>query len=128
MGQGQYEGVFILDPDQKKDDTGNVLVGTVEKLIADHGGTITQRQIWGRRRLTYPIRKRHDGFYYLVWFDLAPHAVVTLQRVLRLHEGILRAFVTAVVRPSPGAGKPADGTPVATGSAAESQEPQGAPR
>jgi len=41
-------------------------------------------EVWGRRRLAYPIKRRHDGIFHLAHFTLDPELTVELERALRL--------------------------------------------
>jgi small subunit ribosomal protein S6 len=65
----------------------------VEKVIAASGGSVTQRDDWGKRRLAFPISKFTEGFYTVLQFDFPPTAVSDLERALGLTEEVLRFIV-----------------------------------
>jgi len=43
-------------------------IETVRNWITAVGGNITDVDVWGRRRLAYPIRKQREGFYVIFYF------------------------------------------------------------
>ena len=67
----KYEIVFISNPeitDQEIKD----LVKIVSKEINDLNGTIVKTDIWGLKKLSYPIKKFTEGYYILIEFDILP--------------------------------------------------------
>jgi small subunit ribosomal protein S6 len=52
--------------------------------------------VWGRRRLAYPIDKKSEGIYAVVDLTSEPDPVRELDRQLNLNEAILR---TKILRP-----------------------------
>jgi small subunit ribosomal protein S6 len=90
-----YEVVIIVHPDL--DET--ALNGIVDKLkgwIVDGGGVIEKVDVWGKRRLAYPIKKQRDGQYVLLKVQMAPTFGTELDRNLRFTEPVIRYLVTAV--------------------------------
>jgi small subunit ribosomal protein S6 len=84
-----YELVFIVHPDL--DETAFTDVVTkVRTWITDAGGEITKLDLWGKRRLAYPIRKVSEGQYVLMQTSFAPTFGITLERNLRFLEPVLR--------------------------------------
>ena len=60
------------------------------------GGTITQTNVWGRRRLAYPINNLTEGQYVLFLAQLPAQALAGLEREFRLSEEILRFLIVRV--------------------------------
>jgi small subunit ribosomal protein S6 len=60
------------------------------------GGTVTQTNVWGRRRLAYPINKLTEGQYVLFLANLPAQALSGLEREFRLNEEILRFLIVRV--------------------------------
>ena len=87
-----YETVFILTPVlsdvQMKD-----AVEKFTKVLTDNGATIVNEEMWGLRKLAYPIQKKSTGFYTLVEFDAAPATIKKLETAYRRDERVLR-FLT----------------------------------
>ena len=87
-----YEVTLVVRPDM--DDT--AFTGVVDKVkgwIATAGGTVNQTNVWGRRRLAYPINKLTEGQYVLLLATLPTQALAGLERELRLAEEILRFLI-----------------------------------
>ena len=87
-----YETVFILAPvlsDQQMKEA----VEKFEKVLTDNGATIVNEEIWGLRKLAYPIQKKSTGFYNLVEFDADPTIVKKIETAFRRDERVLRFLV-----------------------------------
>lgn len=87
-----YEIVFIVHPDLDE----NALNETVERVkgwITTQGGEVSKVDLWGKRQLAYPIRKRREGYYVLLETQMPGSAVAEVERNLRIHEPILRYLI-----------------------------------
>ena len=88
----KYETVFILtavlsDAQMKE---------AVEKfttVLKEKGATIVNEEMWGLRKLAYPIQKKSTGFYTLVEFEGEPTVVKKLETAFRRDERVMR-FLT----------------------------------
>ncbi len=89
-----YELLYIIDPDLSEEETA-ALVEKFQKLIGEYG-SITETNIWGKRKLAYPINDKLEGYYVLETFTTTPDLPVELNRVLGITEGIMRSMVTAL--------------------------------
>ncbi len=87
-----YETVFILTP-VLSDVQMKEAVEKFTKLLTDNGATIVNQEMWGLRKLAYPIQKKSTGFYTLVEFDGEPTIVKTLETAFRRDERVLRDLV-----------------------------------
>jgi small subunit ribosomal protein S6 len=87
-----YEFVFIVHPEVEGDDLTTV-VEAVKSLIERGGGEVTKNELWGLRRLAYPIQDQWEGQYVLMQFDLEPQGVAELERNLGLNEQIMRHLI-----------------------------------
>ncbi|KAA3647936.1 MAG: 30S ribosomal protein S6 [Chloroflexi bacterium] len=90
-----YEVVVIVHPDLDESAFGEV-VELVKGWITEDGGTITNVDVWGKRRMAYEIRKQREGQYVLIHTEMQPEAQAELERKLRLQEPIMRFMVTRV--------------------------------
>lgn len=90
-----YEVTFIVRPDMDEAAFTSV-VDKVKGWITTAGGTITQTNIWGRRRLAYPIENLTEGQYVLLLANLPAASLASLERDLRLSEEILRFLIVRV--------------------------------
>jgi small subunit ribosomal protein S6 len=87
-----YELVFIVHPEI--DDEGlAAAVETVEDLVQRGGGQVVKVDLWGVRRLAYPIQKLREGQYVLMHLNMQPAGVAELERSLGLSEQVIRHLV-----------------------------------
>ena len=87
-----YEAVFILTP-VLSDAQMKEAVEKFKAVITNNGGTITNEENWGMRKLAYPIQKKSTGFYTLLQFDAEPTLIAALETQFRRDERVLR-FLT----------------------------------
>jgi small subunit ribosomal protein S6 len=91
----QYESTFIINA-SLEDAQIEAALNRASEAITRNGGEITAVNKWGRKRLSYPIQKKNNGFYVNLEFT-APGAVIPqLERVFLLDENILR-YLTIVL-------------------------------
>jgi len=65
----------------------------VQALIGTLGGEVAKVDVWGKRRLAYPVEKEQEGYYAIFNMKLDPAQVVELDRVLKLRPQVLRHMV-----------------------------------
>ena len=94
MAINKYESIFVLDAalDEEKI---TALSEKFTKLI-EANGTIESVDVWGKRRLAYPIDYKTEGFYTLVKFTANPEFPKELERIYGITEGVLRTIVIRV--------------------------------
>jgi len=84
-----YETVFILTPvlseDQMKD-----TVLKFKKVLEDDGAKIINEEMWGLKRLAYPIQHKSTGFYNLIEFEAGPQTIKKLDIEYRRDEKVMR--------------------------------------
>ena len=64
----KYELALVVDAKIEED----ARVATVEKAkdyVTKFGGTITEVEEWGKKRLAYEIQHMKEGYYYFIKFD-----------------------------------------------------------
>ena len=91
----KYELVCIVHPDL--DET--AFNGVVEKIkgwVVETSGSIDKVEVWGRKRLAYPIKKQREGQYILFNISLEPTATAPLDQNLRFLEPVIRYMLTGV--------------------------------
>ena len=84
-----YELVFILNASLSDDDFTRAL-GKINDLIGKLGGTITETNQWGKKRLAYPIKRQTEGNYVLEKVQIKPTALKEIDASLKLSEDVLR--------------------------------------
>ena len=88
----KYETVFILTP-VLSDAQMKEAVEKFATVLTDHGATIANQELWGLRKLAYPIEKKSTGFYSLIEFDGDPSIIRKLETAYRRDERVIR-FLT----------------------------------
>ena len=91
----RYEVMVILDPELEERTVAPSL-DTYLNVVRQDGGNVESVDVWGRRRLAYEIRKKHEGIYAVIELNAEPATVKELDRQLGLNESVLR---TKVLRP-----------------------------
>jgi len=90
-----YETVFILTPvlseDQMKD-----TVLKFKKVLEDEGSKIVNEEMWGLKKLAYPIQHKSTGFYNLLEFEAVPQTIKKLETEFRRDEKVMR-FLTVTL-------------------------------
>ncbi len=89
-----YELMFIVHPEQDETEF-NEVVEKVKGWITDSGGQVDNLDLWGKRRLAYPIQKQVEGQYVLMNTQLDPAFCSDLEHNLGLQEPIMRFLLTA---------------------------------
>ena len=87
-----YEALYIVQPDATEDDI-QAITKEVEDLITTDGGVIVRSEVWGKRRLAYPVNKFTEGVYVLLRFEADAAFIVKLERYYQLSEVIIRDLV-----------------------------------
>ena len=87
----KYETIFVLDADLDEERTA-ALTERFQKLIADNG-TGESVDVWGKRRLAYPINYKTEGYYVLVNFSSSPEFPKELERIYGITDGVIRTLV-----------------------------------
>jgi small subunit ribosomal protein S6 len=90
-----YEVMVILDPSVEERAV-SPLIENFLNVVRTGGGKVEKIDTWGRRRLSYEIKKQSEGIYSVIDLKAEPGVVKELDRQLNLSESVLR---TKVLRP-----------------------------
>jgi small subunit ribosomal protein S6 len=88
-----YEVVYIFDTQVPEERIAEKLDRFHQLLTANGGGEVTAVDHWGRRQLSYPIRKRHNGYYVIAQFRSIADSLPEFERLLKLDEELIRYLV-----------------------------------
>ena len=88
-----YELVLVVHP-ELDENAFNELLEKVKGWITEAGGQVTKVDLWGKRRLSYLIRKQREGVYVVMQVSLQPASCAVLERNLRFQESVLRFLLT----------------------------------
>jgi small subunit ribosomal protein S6 len=84
-----YELIVIISPEVPEEEV-PTNIDKIGEFITSKGGSITQVDRWGKRRLAYPIKHFKEGNYVLTKFKIEPAMTAELEVNLRISEKILR--------------------------------------
>lgn len=85
----RYETLLIMRPDLEEDQVKAVL-DEVSSIIARAGGSVSGVDIWGTRRLEYPIKREESGHYAVVNYESGEGVAKELERVMGIRDDVLR--------------------------------------
>ena len=61
----KYELAVVVSAKIEDEDRA-ATIEKVKEYITRFGGTVTEVEEWGKKKLAYEIQKMHEGFYYFV--------------------------------------------------------------
>ena len=91
----QYELVFALTPVANESEASTIVEG-VSEYVSNQGGEVTEQEVWGIRRLAYPIRNYQEGNYVRAVVSLNSSSVASLEHSLQANEEILTHMVSRI--------------------------------
>ncbi|HEY8693576.1 MAG TPA: 30S ribosomal protein S6, partial [Chloroflexota bacterium] len=92
-----YELSFVVRPDID-DKSIKAAADRVQGLITQRGGSLTNVQEWGKRRLAYKIQHLAEGTYFVYRLQMEPSAAAEIEHELNLDEQVLR-FIMIYLEP-----------------------------
>jgi len=90
-----YELVLIISP-EVIEERFDATIDNVNQFITEKGGTISNVERWGKRRLAYPIEHFMEGSYVLTRFSLKPALSKELEANLQISEEVLRHLLIRI--------------------------------
>ena len=90
-----YEHVFISRQDLSNTQA-EALIEHFSTVIADNGGKIVEHEYWGVKTMAYKINKNRKGHYAFLRSDAPAPAVQEMERLMRLHDDVVRCLTIKV--------------------------------
>ena len=87
-----YEIMFILST-QLTDEEKQAGVEFVEKTLTAGGAPEVKTEIWGDRKLAYPIKKKENGYYVLTTFQADGTQFTEIEAKLNINESLLKYMI-----------------------------------
>ncbi len=87
----KYEVMFIIEA-ALEDDKKQAAIEMVKEIIAADG-EVGKVEVWGMRRLAYPIQKKNEGYYVVIQFVGKPELPKELDRRLKISDSIIRHII-----------------------------------
>ena len=90
-----YEHVMIARQDLSNTQAEGLIehFGTV---LSDNGGTLVDNEYWGVKTMAYKINKNRKGHYAYMRTDAPAAAVQEMERLMRLHDDVMRVLTIKV--------------------------------
>ena len=85
----KYELAVIVSA-KIEDDERAATVDKCKALIERFGGTITNVDEWGKKRLAYEILKMKEAFYYFIQFEAESTAPAEIESRVRIMDNVIR--------------------------------------
>ena len=90
-----YEHVFIARQDLSNAQAEG-LIEHFGQVLSDNGGSVVGTEYWGLRTMAYKINKNRKGHYGYMKSDSPSSAVQEMERLMRIHEDIMRIMTVKV--------------------------------
>ena len=90
-----YEHVMI----SRQDLSGAQAEGLIEHfgaILTDNGGKVEMSEYWGIKTMAYKINKNRKGHYAFLRTDAPAPAVQEMERLMRLHDDVMRVLTIKV--------------------------------
>tara|TARA_R110002095_G_scaffold29433_1_gene29095 strand:+ start:388 stop:762 length:375 start_codon:yes stop_codon:yes gene_type:complete len=95
MRMALYEHVFISRQDLSSAQAEG-LVEHFTAILKDNGGNVLENEYWGLKTMAYKINKNRKGHYVFMKSDAPSAAVQEMERLMRLHDDVMRIMTIKV--------------------------------
>ena len=90
-----YEHVFISRQDLSNAQAEG-LIEHFSAVLSDNEGKVIDQEYWGLKTMAYKINKNRKGHYAFLKSDAPSSAVQEMERLMRLHEDVMRVMTIRV--------------------------------
>ncbi len=87
-----YENIVILDA-ALADEEAEAAITKIKELIAAQGGEVLKVDIWGRKKLSYEIKKQKKGLYVLLFYKTPPAAIKKIEELYKVFDAVLKYII-----------------------------------
>ena len=84
-----YELMLIINGELTQEDADAEFEKFI-KVVEDGNGKILNIDKWGLKRFAYPIKKKNNGYYYVVRLGVDYQLLKELERLFRINENLFR--------------------------------------
>ena len=85
----KYELALVVNA-KVVDDVRTATVEKAKEYIARYGGTVTEVEDWGKKRLAYEIQHMREAYYYFIQFEADTTCPAEVERHVRIMENVVR--------------------------------------
>ena len=91
----KYEHVIIARQDLSNMQAEG-LVEHFSKVLTENEGKVLDSEYWGLKTMAYKVNKNRKGHYAFIKSDAPAEAVQEMERLMRLHEDVMRVMTIKV--------------------------------
>jgi small subunit ribosomal protein S6 len=73
-----------------EDDERAAVIDKCKAYVERFGGTITEVDEWGKKRLAYEVQKMKEAFYYFIKFDAESTVPAEIESRVRIMDNVIR--------------------------------------
>ena len=88
----KYELALVVNA-KIEDEAREAVVEKAKSYVARYGGTVTEVEEWGKKRLAYEVQKRREGFYYFIQFEADATCPAEVERHVRIMDNVMRYLI-----------------------------------
>ena len=85
----KYELALVVSA-KIEDDARTAAVEKAKEYIIRAGGTVTEVEDWGKKRLAYEVQKMTEGYYYFIQFEAETTVPAVVEQDVRIMDNVLR--------------------------------------
>lgn len=85
----KYELCVVVSA-KLEDEVRTATVDKCKEYVTRFGGTITDVEEAGKKKLAYEIQKQKEAFYYFIHFDAEATTPIEIENNIRLMEDVMR--------------------------------------
>ncbi len=85
----KYELAVVVSA-KLEDEERVAVIEKVKEYISRFGGTVTNVDEWGKKKLAYEIQKMKEAFYYFIKFESEPITPAEVEKQIRIMENVIR--------------------------------------
>ena len=94
MKKNKYETILILSMGKKEEER-QATLEKIEKLISDNG-ELLDVEVWGDRKLAFPIQGQNNGYYILINFISTSEFIDDLNKAYDIEETIIKHIIVKI--------------------------------
>ena len=85
----KYELAVVLNVNLEEEER-TATIEKVKEYITRFGGTVTNVDDWGKKRLAYEVQKSKEAFYYFIQFESDANCPNEVEQNIRIMENVVR--------------------------------------
>ncbi|MDD6434787.1 MAG: 30S ribosomal protein S6 [Clostridiales bacterium] len=85
----KYELAVVVSA-KIEDDARAAVIEKVKGYIDRFGGTVTDVDEWGKKKLAYEIQKMKEGYYYFIHFESDSTVPSEIEQRMRITDNVIR--------------------------------------